>query len=30
MNQGIIKEFRDFLLRADLISLAVAFIMAVT
>ena len=28
MNQGIIKEFRDFLLRGDLISLAVAFIMA--
>lgn len=28
MNQGITKEFRDFLLRGDLISLAVAFIMA--
>lgn len=28
MNQGIIKEFRDFLMRGDIISLAVAFIMA--
>lgn len=28
MNSPIIKEFRDFLLRGDLISLAVAFVMA--
>ena len=29
MNSPIIKEFRDFLLRGDIIALAVAFIMAV-
>ncbi len=29
MNNPIIKEFRDFLLKGDIISLAVAFIMAI-
>jgi large conductance mechanosensitive channel len=27
MNQGIIKEFRDFLMRGNIIELAIAFIM---
>jgi large conductance mechanosensitive channel len=29
MNHPIIKEFRDFLMRGDIIALAVAFIMAI-
>ena len=28
MNEGIVKEFRDFLMRGNIIELAVAFIMA--
>jgi large conductance mechanosensitive channel len=28
MNQGIVKEFRDFLMRGNIIELAIAFIMA--
>jgi len=29
VNHPIIKEFRDFLIRGDIIALAVAFIMAI-